>query len=173
MKTCARCGGGVNRHGAKGLCASCYQRRRREEYQKNPWRICDADGCARFTRESGTPYCELHYTRVRRHGTPGSAQPSFVRGEGSISSTGYRIMRVDGRSVPEHRLILERALGRSLWDWENVHHKNGLRADNRLENLEIWIVPQPFGQRPEDLLIWCEARRAELETAAAWNRSVA
>ena len=62
---------------------------------------------------------------------------------------------------------MSQMLGRPLKAGENVHHKNGLRADNRPENLELWTTQQPAGQRVEDILAWCKAYIAEYEPVAS------
>lgn len=54
----------------------------------------------------------------------------------------------------EHRIVMERFLGRPLRSDENVHHKFGNKLDNRIETLELWTTFQPSGQRVEDLVAY-------------------
>jgi HNH endonuclease len=49
---------------------------------------------------------------------------------------------------------MEQMIGRKLVNKENAHHKNGIRSDNRPENLELWSKSQPSGQRVEDKVQW-------------------
>lgn len=106
-------------------------------------------------------YCNGHYLRLLKKGDPGTYPVRKKNGVGAgkawkRGSSGYMLIRVDGKVVSEHRYVMETVLGRPLRSDENVHHKNGIRHDNRPENLELWVSKQPSGQRVSDLLSWAE-----------------
>jgi hypothetical protein len=72
-------------------------------------------------------------------------------------SAGYILEKQDGEWVMQHRLVMERFLGRKLLPNERVHHRNGKRGDNRKQNLEIWTIrgnnkKDPAGIRVRDAL---------------------
>ena len=67
---------------------------------------------------------------------------------------GHPRARASSPYVFEHILVMEEKIGRYLRPEESVHHLNGVNEDNRPENLELWVRPQPSGIRVADAVAW-------------------
>lgn len=124
------------------------------------------------------PLCSSHYERLRRHGDPlawkkkGPNKGKVFKKVGTryYTELGYvRVYQPDHPNatkrgeVLEHRLVMSQHLGRALYPEENVHHLNGVRDDNRIENLELWCKPPRKNVRVADAIRDCKEFLAKYE----------
>ena len=171
LGTCKASGCGAGASSSSGLC--------RYHDRAAKGLICSVEGCDSVANGS-LGMCYVHYIKVKNHGDPNHVHPRWVEAErkkrdGFTHKTkGYRyIYRPDHPMAREkkpyigwmleHRFVMSEHLGRNLEDYENVHHLNGVKTDNRLENLELWSTSQPFGQRVIDKLSWANELIAKYE----------
>lgn len=94
--------------------------------------VCDEAFYAkpsRLKRGSSTRYCSMDCRHLAEK------TDRFIRSDGYAS-----VKDDDGKWILEHRQLMERHIGRKLDTREHVHHKNGVKDDNRLENLEVLSV---------------------------------
>lgn len=152
-KPCERCGAPFmakrahldRRHYCSNACKFAARREKHVETRK----------CA---------HCGTEFEKTRYKPQRYCSEPCRKRGEARAKDgawrrtpQGYIVSSIRGRTVMQHRVVMEQKLGRELRPYENVHHINGKRDDNRPENLELWVRRQPYGQRAEDVIEWAIA----------------
>lgn len=152
------------KHVGMRLCGKHYARWRTHgdaTFSNEGWRnrrrkngeTCSVEDCDRTVTSRNL--CERHYRSLRVHGDPLGAKWRHEPDVWRRRPDGYMAKYIDGKIRAQHRVIMEQHLGRPLHPHENVHHVNGDRADNRIENLELWSSSQPPGQRVADKILWC------------------
>ena len=148
------------------LCDAHYQQYKKgqplrpiRERLKEQLATCRAPGCDKKPKRKNL--CAAHISRFEKGGEDALTLPIGYKGmrdysKKQINKSGYVVVwdRNRTKNVLEHRLVMEDFLGRELSKEETVHHVNGNRTDNRIENLELWSSSQPPGQRVEDKVAW-------------------
>lgn len=145
MSDCDGCGRPISgRRPVSGLCYECFCE------SKGVLGVCELCG-QRLSRKriaglqsnrSRRLYCSRECSKSA---LSGDQHPAWKGGE-IVNGGGYVMVRRDGAYTQKHRAVIESHLGRKLHKWETVHHKNGDRKDNRLENLELMGSRHPKGQ---------------------------
>lgn len=126
--------------------------------------------CPSCRRKESLDQCECGSLKQPTSATCRNCQPTGGEANGNwkggktYHKAGYVMRRVPrhprarSRSpyVFEHVLVMEAELGRFLLPDESVHHLNGVKDDNRIQNLELWVRPQPSGIRASDAVEWAK-----------------
>lgn len=149
---------------AKKLCSLHYQRYKyckrplSEINQINPlidsWKgeTCFVSNCNRKILAKG--FCSLHYQRNLAYGSPIIIK-TRERGTGRIDEYGYHVSHLkDQNPRRTHRIIMEKYIGRPLLQSEKVHHLNGNKLDNRIENLRMLSHKEHIAIHCRKLICW-------------------
>ena len=143
LRTCILCAREFEPSSNHNLCPACRQKVRRDYCECGSLKTRRAKTCLKCRAEAGARNGNWRGGTVKHRA--GYVLRRVPRHPKAKSANGY---------ILEHVLVMEELLGRYLLEGENVHHKNGVKDDNRPEDLELWVRPQPSGMRASDAVAW-------------------
>lgn len=162
MKQCSKCketksldlfhNHPTSRDGKRPDCKACVRIRQLVNYDKKSQEFKSGQH-----RKNSCPQCNRPKTR-RSTLCQECARPSInpENPRWRKNEEGYVVANIGTHELRQHRFVMEKKIGRKLLPEESVHHKNGVRDDNRLDNLELWSSSHPSGQRVEDKVRWAK-----------------
>lgn len=179
FKSCHKCGKSF--HTVGDICHPCYSNERNYRSRTIPCSECKRVGliimnkeltlcikCNRQKQEIANPDLAnkrrdylMKYSRKKK-GTDLNAPKRIKRGRWKTVQGYIMLWKPDNPNsdingcIREHTFVMSEKLGRPLKPKENVHHINGIKDDNRIENLELWHKGQCSGQRLKEKLYWCK-----------------
>lgn len=145
-RTCELCGAECE-PGNRFCSYACANEAARAVRAKTVCQHCGTEFTAKASLKR--KYCSRSCSSRARNAAPGAIVPiGTTRMEGG----GYIMIKTEGGWQQQHRQVMEEALGRPLHPRERIHHRNGVRHDNRPENLELWHMKKkdPAGIRAAD-----------------------
>lgn len=116
-----------------------------------PHQPCSVDGCETASKSNG--FCVMHYHRWKKYGDPGQAgRIRREKGTGSITNSGYLSFNtVRNEHQSDHRRVWIEANGPIPHGYV-IHHRNGDKLDNRLENLQMMTRREHRLHHQDDLM---------------------
>ena len=144
-------------------CSLCEKSKLIPASQVSTFRYCSI-GCRDEAKRLGKPAIDRSCKQcgkvfrqsksLRVYCSNNCRKASLTKKRKALTLDGYRTIRRAGRSLPEHRYVMEQHIGRPLTADETVHHRNGIRDDNRIENLQLKASAHGKGQTIPDLLAY-------------------
>jgi hypothetical protein len=120
--------------------------------------ICRICGCKNILKKQDGTVCQAHRSRYMRHGDYEISVkwPNLKKGQKQLTKYGYYRINTGTKRVLEHRYLMEKHLGRKLLKSEKIHHINGKKTDNRIENLILIEQPEHIKQyhRKTPIINW-------------------